>query len=92
MDATQRRTVELAAYAIALVLFLFFFGRGFWEWATWNEAKGTLDLGIVKFTSRPPFPNDVRSVVLGLIAPIAVAAGGRVIGQGSAAMRGSGRA
>jgi len=81
MDATQKRTVALAAYAIALVLFLFFFGRPFWEWASWNEARGTLDLGIVKFTSRPPFPNDVRSVVLGLIAPIAIAAGGRVVGQ-----------
>ena len=27
MDATQRRTVSLAAYAVSLVLFVFFFGR-----------------------------------------------------------------
>ena len=32
--------------------------------------------------ARPPFPNDARNVLLGLIAPIVLAAGGRVIGQG----------
>lgn len=78
MDATQRRTVAMAAYAIALVLFLFFFGRQFWEWATWNEKQGTLDFGFMKITSRPPFPSDARSVLLGIIAPIVLAAGGRV--------------
>jgi hypothetical protein len=82
MEATQRRTLALAAYAVALVLFVFFFARQAWAWASWNEAKGTLDFGFVKFTSRPPFPNDARSVLLGLIAPIVLAAGGRVIGQG----------
>ncbi|HEY6196696.1 MAG TPA: hypothetical protein VI504_16835 [Candidatus Eisenbacteria bacterium] len=81
MDATQRRTVALAAYAIAVVLFVFFFGRQFWAWADWHEAKNTLDFGLFKITSRPPFPNDARSVLLGLIAPIVLAAGGRVIGQ-----------
>lgn len=78
MDATQRRTVAMAAYAIALVLFLFFFGRQFWDWATWNEKQGTLDFGFMKITSRPPFPNDARSVLLGIIAPIVLAAGGRI--------------
>ena len=82
MDATQRRTIALAAWAIAAVLFLFFFGRQLWAWASWNEAKGTLDFGFMKFTSRPPFPNDARSVLLGVIAPIVIAAAGRVIGQG----------
>lgn len=82
MDATQRKTIALAAYAVALVLFLFFFARQAWAWATWNEAKGTIDLGIVKLTSRPPFPNDARGVLMGLIVPIVLAAGGRVIGQG----------
>ncbi len=81
MDATQRRTVALAAYAIALVLFVFFFGRQFWDWASWQESKGTLDFGFFKVTSRPPFPNDARSVLLGLITPIILAAGGRVIGR-----------
>ncbi len=81
MDATQRRTIALAAYAIALVLFVFFFGLQFWEWATWNEQKGTIDLGFMKFTSRPPFPNDARSVLLGLVSPIMIAAGGRVLSQ-----------
>ena len=82
MDAAQRRTLELAAYAIALVLFVFFFGRAFWEWASWNEQQGTLDLGIVKFTSRPPFPSDARSVFVGLVAPIVLTALGRVVGKG----------
>jgi hypothetical protein len=82
MDATQRRTIELAAYAVALVLLVFFFGRQFWAWASWDEARGTLDFGFMKFTSRPPFPNDAKSVLLGLITPIVLAAVGRVIGQG----------
>jgi hypothetical protein len=81
MDATQRRTVALAAYAVALVLFVFFFGRQFWEWASWQESKGTLDFGFFKVSSRPLFPNDAKSVLLGLITPIILAAGGRVIGQ-----------
>ena len=84
MDATQRRTIEGAVYVIAIVLFVFFFGRQAWDWATWDEAKNTLDFGIVKFSSRPAFPNDVRSVMLGLIVPIALAAAGRVIGHGGA--------
>ena len=81
MDATQRRTLELAAYAIAVVLFVFFFGRAFWEWVSWNEQQGTLDLGIVKFTSRPPFPNDARSVFVGLVSPIVLVALGRIVGR-----------
>jgi hypothetical protein len=80
MDATQRRTIEGGAFVIAIVLFVFFFGRQAWEWATWNEAKNTIDFGIVKFSTRPAFPGDVRSVVLGLIVPIALATAGRVIG------------
>ncbi len=80
MDATQRKTIALAAYAIAIVLFVFFFGRQFWEWASWKESKGTIDFGFLKITSRPEFPSDVKSVTLGLIAPIVLAATGRVIG------------
>jgi hypothetical protein len=91
MDATQRRTIEGAAFLVAIVLFVFFFARQAWTWATWDEAKNTLDFGIVKFSTRPPFPNDMRSVLLGLIVPIALATAGRVIGQGNAA-RGSGGA
>ena len=82
MDATQRRTIELAAYAIAIVLFVFFFGQQFLEWATWNEKDGTLDLGIVKFSSRPPFPNEARSVLVGLVTPVVLAAFGRIFGRG----------
>ena len=81
MDATQRRTVELAMYAIAVVLFVFFFGRQFWEWASWHDSKGTIDFGFLKITSRPPFPNDARSVLLGLVTPIVLAALGRVVGR-----------
>lgn len=90
MDASQRRTIEGAAFAIAIVLFVFFFARQAWAWATWNEAKNTLDFGIVKISNRPPFPNDVRSVMLGLIVPIVLAAVGRVIGAGSGPRAGSG--
>ena len=81
MDATQRRTIALAAYAIAAVLFVFFFGRQFLAWANWHDAKNTLDFGLFKISSRPEFPNDSHSVLYGLIAPIIVAAVGRVIGQ-----------
>jgi hypothetical protein len=81
MDATQRRTIALAAYAVAVVLFVFFFARQFWDWASWRESKGTLDFGFLKITTRPPFPNDARSVLVGLITPIILAAGGRVIGR-----------
>jgi len=89
MDANQRRTIESAAFVVAIVLFVFFFARQAWAWATWNEAKNTLDLGIVKITNRPSFPSDVRSVMLGLIVPIVLAATGRVIG-GAPGRAGSG--
>ena len=92
MDASQRRTIEGAAFAIAIVLFVFFFARQAWAWATWNEAKNTLDFGIVKISNRPPFPNDVRSVMLGLIVPIVLATAGRVIGKSSGAWSGGPRA
>jgi len=81
MEANQRKTVATAMIAAAIVLFVIYFVRPFFDWATWNEAKGTLDLGIIKVTTRPPFPSDGRSVGLGLIVPIALAAAGFVIGQ-----------
>ena len=83
MDATQRRTLSLAAYAVAAVLFVFFFGRAFWAWATWSESRGTLDFGLFKLSSRPPFPNDARSVLLGLVTPIVLAAYGHIVGHGA---------
>jgi len=92
MDAGQRRTIEGAAFVIAIVLFVFFFAKQAWAWATWNEAKNTLDFGIFKVSNRPPFPNDVRSVMLGLIVPVVLATAGRVIGQGGATRGGSGGA
>ena len=82
MDATQRQTLSLAAYAVAVVLFVFFFGRQFWDWASWDQSQGTMDLGFMKITSRPPFPNDARSVLLGLVTPIVLAAAARVMGRG----------
>lgn len=85
MDPAQKRIVSLAAYAIALVLFVFFFGRGFWEWATWNSSKGTLDLGFLKVTTRPPFPDDAKSIVVGIVLPIVLLATGRVIEGGKRA-------
>ena len=85
MDPAQKRIVSLAAYTIALVLFVFFFGRGFWEWATWNSSKGTLDLGFLKVTTRPPFPDDAKSIVVGIVLPIVLVATGRVIEGGKRA-------
>ena len=78
MEPSQRRVIAGACYAIAGVLFLFYFLRPFWAWMSWDEAKNTLDLGIVKFTNRPPFPSDARSIFAGLVAPIALVAFGRV--------------
>jgi len=85
MDPGQRRVLALAAYAIALVLFVVFFGRGFWDWATWNSSKGTLDLGFIKVTTRPAFPDDARSIVVGIILPIVLLATGRVMEGGKRA-------
>ncbi len=82
MDPGQRRVIALAAYALALVLFVIFFGRGFWHWATWNSSKGTFDLGIIKVTTRPAFPDDARSIVVGIVLPIVLAATGRVVEGG----------
>lgn len=85
MDPAQKRIVALAAYAIALVLFVFFFGRAFWEWATWNPKQGTLDLGFLKVTTRPSFPDDAKSIVVGIVLPIVLVATGRVIEGGKRA-------
>ena len=85
MDTSQRRVVALAAYAIAVVLMAIFFLKPFWAWATWNESKNTLDLGFIKVTNRPPFPSDGKSVGLGLIAPIVLAAAARVVESGKKA-------
>ena len=85
MDPGQRRVVALAAYAIAAVLSLVFFVRPFWDWATWDRSKGTLDLGILKVTTRPAFPDDARSILAGLVLPIALVAAGKVIAGGKRA-------
>ncbi len=79
MDSDRRHVISLAAYATAAILLLFFFVRPLWAWAMWNEAGGTLDLGFVRFTTRPPFPADARSVIVGLVLPIALAATGRIL-------------
>lgn len=79
MDSNQRRVIALAAYAIALILFVFFFGRPLWNWMTWDSKQGTLDLGFLKVTTRPSFPNDAKAIVVGLVLPIVLTATGRVI-------------
>ena len=78
MDSGQRRVIALAAYAIALVLFVFFFARPLWSWMTWDSRQGTLDLGFLKVTTRPSFPSDARAIGVGLILPILLAAAGRI--------------
>jgi hypothetical protein len=79
MNRSQRGVVASAALLVAAILFVAFFARPFWAWATWNEKEGTLDFGIMKITNRPPFPGDARGLGLGLILPIVLAAAGRVL-------------
>ncbi len=83
MNRAQRGVVALASGVLGAILFLFFFLKPFWAWATWNEKQGTLDLGIVKFTNRPPFPADARGIGLGLVLPIVLVAIGRVLVLGN---------
>ncbi len=79
MHPEQRRVIGWAAYALAAILAAIYFLRPFWEWATWDRSKGTLDLGFVQLTSRPPFPSDARSVVVGVVLPIALAVAGFLV-------------
>lgn len=79
MNRSQRGVVATATLLISIVLFVMFFLRPFWAWATWNEKEGTLDFGIMKITNRPPFPSDARGIGLGLVLPIVLAAAGRVL-------------
>ncbi len=85
MDRTQRRVVAVAAYAVAAILFFFYFARPFWDWATWDRSQGTLDFGIVRITNRPPFPSDARSVLVGLVLPVILGAIGKVMDRSPAA-------
>lgn len=82
MDSSSGRTIQMALYAIGLVLFAIYFGRDFWEWATWNESRDAVDLGIVKFGVRPDFPSAPRQVFLGLVTPIVLFAIGTIVGRG----------
>ncbi len=78
MDAPQRRVIGTALSLIAVILFGFYFAKPLWAWMTWDPKQGSLDLGFVKFTTRPPFPNDAKSVGLGLVVPIVLIAAGRL--------------
>ena len=82
MDRGQRRAVSVATYAVAAILFFFYFARPFWDWATWDRSRGTLDFGIVRITNRPPFPSDARSVLVGLVLPVILGAVGAVLDRG----------
>jgi len=82
MDRDQRRAVAVAAYAVAAILFFFYFARPFWDWATWDRSRGTLDFGIVRITNRPAFPSDTRSVLVGLVLPVILGAIGKVLDRG----------
>lgn len=82
MEASQRKVVAIAIYLVAIILFVFFFAHPAWEWATWREAQGTLDLGFLKITTRPPFPNDPKGIGLGLLLPVALVAAARVLELG----------
>jgi len=82
VNRNQRRIVAGAAFLLAAILFVAYFGKPAWAWATWNEKQNTLDLGFVKITNRPPFPGDTRGIGLGLVLPVVLAAAGGVIGSG----------
>lgn len=79
MDPSQRRVIAGACFAVAGILFFYYFLRPFWAWASWDEAKNTLDLGIMKITNRPPFPGDARAIFGGLVAPVALVAIARIL-------------
>jgi hypothetical protein len=83
MDEQQRRVIAYASFAVAAVLLVFFFLRPLWAWMTWDQAKGTLDFGFMKVSSRPSFPSDARSVVVGVVLPIVLGAVGRVMQVGN---------
>ena len=73
----------MAGYVIAGVLAFIYFVRPLWAWATWDRAKGTLDLGFMQVTSRPAFPSDAQSVIVGLILPIVLVTTGLLIARRS---------
>jgi hypothetical protein len=79
VNRAQRTAIASATYLVAIVLFVFFFAHPVWSWATWDRSKGTLDLGFVKVTNRPPFPSDAKGIGVGLILPIVLVAVGRVV-------------
>ena len=81
MQSDQRRMIAMASYVIAGVLAFIYFVRPFWAWATWDRSKGTLDLGFMQVTSRPAFPSDALSVIVGLILPIVLITAGRMIAR-----------
>ena len=83
MNRSQRSVVALAAYVIAAVLFYSYFLTALWAWASWNEEEGTLNLGIVKLTNRPPFPTSRRAIGLGVVIPIVLVAAGRIFVLGA---------
>jgi hypothetical protein len=82
MNRSQRRVVAVATYVLAAILFVAYFGKPAWAWATWNEKQNTLDLGFVKITNRPAFPGDARGIGLGLVLPVVLAAAGALVGLG----------
>jgi hypothetical protein len=73
--------IAIAAYVIAGVLAFIYFVRPLWAWATWDRSKGTLDLGFMQVTSRPVFPSDAQSVIVGLILPIVLITAGKLIAR-----------
>jgi hypothetical protein len=79
MTNDQRRVIGVAAYVMGGVLAFIYFVRPLWAWATWDRSKGTLDLGFMQVTSRPAFPSDAQSVIVGLLLPIVLITVGRLI-------------
>ncbi len=80
MNARQRDVVTLTCLALAAVLFVAFFFVGFVRWATWKPGHDLLSQIIA---IRPAFPNDGRSVGLGLVLPVLLAGAGLYLRHGA---------
>ncbi len=80
MNARQRDIVTLTCLALAAVLFVSFFLVGFLRWATWKPGHDLLSQIVAV---RPAFPNDARSVGLGLVLPVLLAGAGLYLRSGA---------
>ncbi|HVP15439.1 MAG TPA: hypothetical protein VMS88_07830 [Terriglobales bacterium] len=80
MNARQRDVVTLTCLTLAAVLFVAFFFVDLVRWAAWKPGH---DLLSQILAVRPRFPNDARSVVLGLVLPVLLVGAGLFLRSGA---------